>query len=230
MKITREYMIQLMGRYKSYNMMPFVVEVCGTPNSGKTSAIHAFEKILRRSGIKYKVIYEVATRCKIKKKLSPDFDLWTLNETIKQLVEAYSEEYDIIICERGLLDAICWYNLYLQDGLMTEKEYKILLNYILLDRFISHIKCCYVMKCSVETSIKRENLFGMLDRTGTIINNIVLGKYNSALENACILYSKYFEKTIELDTSDLPQTNINKTFVSSIIDCIENLSAEKKQQ
>ena len=83
------------------------------------------------------------------------------------------------------------------------------------------------MKCSVETSINRENLAGLLDTTGTIINNTVLEKYNSALERVCKLYSSHFEKIIKLDTSDLSQPDISRAFVSSILGCMENLCIDK---
>lgn len=216
-------MSRLINQYKANNKTPFVVEVSGTPNSGKTSAIQTFEKVLKRSGIKYKIIYEAAAKCKIKNKLSPDFNIWTLNETIKQLLEAYLGNYDIVICERGLLDAICWYELYYQDKLITEEEYRTLLNYILLNRFVNCISCCYIMKCNVEVSLNRENLSGLLDTTGTIINDPVLTKYNSALERVQKLYSEHFKKVMELDTSELSQSDINRTFVSSILEHIKNL-------
>lgn len=225
MKITKEYMSQLISQYKMNNTTPFVIEVLGTPNSGKTSAIQTFEKILKRNGLKYKIIYEAATKCKIKDKLSPDFNIWTLNETIKRLIEAYTGNYDIVICERGLLDAICWYELYYQDGLITENEYHTLLNYILMKRFVKRINCCYVMECSVEVSLDRENLADLLEVTGTIINEDILTKYNSALKNVLTSYGQHFEKIVELDTSDLSQVEISRNFVSSMLSCIESLSA-----
>lgn len=223
MKYTREYITKLISDYKSCYNMPFVVEVCGTPNSGKTSAIQTFEKVLKRNGIKYKVIYEAATKCKIKDKLSIDFNLWTLSETLKQLLESFHGNYDIIICERGLLDTICWCNLYLQDDLITQQEFQVLLDYMLLPRFIDRIQCYYAMKCSVEVSMDRENLSGLLDSTGSIINATVLNKYNTSLERVVKIYREQFNKIIELDTSDLSQTDINRTFVSSILGYMYNL-------
>lgn len=218
-------MSQLLKQYKTKNTAPFIIEVMGTPNAGKTSAIQTFEKILKRNGVKHKIIYEAASRCKIKNKLSPEFNLWTLSETIKQLLEAYSGNYDIVICERGLLDTICWCGLYYQDNKISEDEYHKLLDYILLNRFINHIDCCYIMKCSIEVSLERENLSGLLDVTGTIMNEIVLSKYNASLEKTKQLYGKYFKTLMTLDTSLLSQSDINRSFISSILDYIETLCA-----
>ena len=229
MGITKEYMALLLSEYKKRNALPFIVEVLGTPNSGKTSAIQTFEKVLKRNGIKYKVIYEAAGKCKIKNKLSPDFNIWTLSETIKQLIEADSENYEIVICERGLLDAICWYELYYMDGDITGEEHQRFLDYILLNRFIKKINCCYIMRCGIDVAIKRENLSGLLDISGTIINRQVLTKYNAALQIATTRYGNRFNKILELDTSNLSQTDINKCFISSLLNYIKDLSTTNNQ-
>lgn len=229
MGITKEYMAFLLSEYKKRNSLPFIVEVLGTPNSGKTSAIQTFEKVLKRSGIKYKVIYEAASKCKIKNKLSPDFNIWTLCETIKQLIEADSPNYEIVICERGLLDAICWYELYYMNGDITEEEHQKFLDYILLNRFIKKTNCCYIMRCGIDVAIERENLSGLLDISGTIINRQVLKKYDVALQIATKQYGNNFNKIIELDTSNLSQTDINKSFISSLLDFIK-LSATANNQ
>ena len=222
MSVTKEYMSLILSQYKKKMSSPFIVEVLGTPNSGKTTAIQTFEKILKRNGIKHKIIYEAASRCKIKNKLSPEFNLWTLNETIKQLLEAYSGNHDIVICERGLLDAICWCELYYQDNKLTDHDAQKIREYILMNRFTSRISCCYIMKCSVQSSIRRENLSGLLDVTGTIVNDVVLSKYNAALAMCKDNYGSNFGSIMELDTSEISQTDINRIFISSILGMVEN--------
>ncbi len=223
MIITKEYMHSLINKYKTKNNIPFVIEVLGTPNAGKTSAIQTFEKVLKRNEVNYKIIYEAASKCKIKNKLSIDFNIWTLSETIKQLLEACSGNYNIVICERGILDAMCWFDLYYHDKQINKEEYRKLLDYALLNHFINRINFCYNMKCSIETSLERENLSSLLDVSGTIINKEVLSKYNVSLENITQQYGNYFDKLVCLDTSLLSQTEINHQFISTILEYIEML-------
>lgn len=218
MSVSKERMSLLLSSYKKKVTHPFVVEVLGTPNSGKTTAIQTFEKILKRNGIKYKIIYEAAGRCKIKNKLSPEFNLWTLNETIKQLLEADSGNYDIVICERGLLDAACWFELYYRESELTDCEVKIIRDYILMSRFTNRISCCYIMKCSVQSSIRRENVPGLLDVTGSIVNNVILARYNDALAICKEKYGGNFGSIMELNTSEISQTDITRVFIESILD------------
>ncbi len=225
--VSKEDLTILLSQYKKDHMTPFIIEVLGTPNSGKTTAIQAFEKVLKRNDIKHKVIYEAAGRCKLKKKLSLEFNLWTLSETVKQLLEAYSGNYDIVICERGLLDFLCWCGLYYQEKEITEEEYHAICNYALLTRFVKHINCCYIMECSIEAALKRENLSGLLDITGTVVNESVIPKYNLSLTKTVKQYGKNFPKVMKLDTSELLQTDTNKLFVSSVLDYIKSLCARQ---
>lgn len=223
MNIAKSQIVQLIDIYKLQKRTPFVVEVLGTPNSGKTTAIQTFEKIAKHYNIKCKIIYEAAARCRIKNKLSPEFNLWTLNETVKQLLEAYTGNYDIIVCERGLLDTICWCNLYYQENLMSIEEYHKIVDYILLKRLINKVNCVYIMKCSVETSLCRENLSGILEVKGTIVNEMVLTKYNASLERVENEFRKHFEKIVTVDTTKLAQPEINRMFLLEVFESVKTL-------
>lgn len=218
MNISKNQMIQLIDVYKSQKKSPFVIEILGTPNSGKTTALQTFEKLLQRNNIKCKIIYEAAGRCKIKNKFSPEFNLWTLNETIKRLLEAYTENYDIIVCERGLLDTLCWFNIYYQDKLIKKQEYDKIVEYTLLKGLVNRIDYGLIVSCSVETSLYREHLSDVMETTGTIVNEVVLTKYNSSLKEVKKEFNKYFENLIDIDTTELSQPEINKIVISKIFE------------
>lgn len=224
MKFNKEQISKIFDNYAKKIESPFIVEVLGTPNSGKTTAIQTFEKILKRSNIKYKIIYEVAGRCKIKDKLSPDFNIWTMTETVKKLLEIFNSNYDIVICERGLLDTICWCDLFLREEKISQNEYDAIVNFILLNRFTKNICYSYIMKCSVEASLKRENLDDLLDVKGSIVNEAVLNKYNNSLENVCEKYACCFKKIEEIDTSYITQTDINKLFANSMLNSLIDMA------
>lgn len=228
MNISKNQMIQLISVYNSQKKSPFVVEVLGTPNSGKTTALQTFEKLLKRNGIRGKIIYEAAGRCKINNKFSPEFNLWTLNETIKQLVEAYTANYDIIVCERGLLDTLCWFNIYYQDKLISKQEYDKIVEYTLLKGFVNRIDYELIMSCNVETSLYREHLTDINEATGTIVNNVVLTKYNSSLQKVKKDFDKNFKKLIEIDTTNLSQQEINKLVITKIFELMK-LTVEGSQ-
>ena len=79
------------------------------------------------------------------------------------------------------------------------------------------------MICSIKTSMARENLSGLLDVSGTIINTEVLSKYNLSLKNTMQIYGNFFKKIEYLDTSSLSQSEIDRQFISTILGYIETL-------
>lgn len=199
------------------NNIPIFIEILGTPNSGKTSALNTLEKVLKRNNVKHKIVYELADKCKIKNKLSPEFNLWTLNETLNQLLEISDKKYTIIVCERGLLDSICWFYLYLRNKAITNETFETIVSYLSLKKYSKFRGYSFILKCDVQTSIKRENLDDLLEIKGSIVNSNILTEYNTSLEIVKNNYGKLFSKITEIDTSNLTQLEINKELVYYIL-------------
>ncbi len=92
---------------------PIVIEFCGTPKSGKTSCINSLVLFLKRNHFRVKVLTERASICPIKNKFDPNFNIWTGCQALSELARIMSndsKEYDIVIMDRGLFDAVCWFN------------------------------------------------------------------------------------------------------------------------
>lgn len=214
----KQEILNLFNNIKNKFNKPVVIEVLGTPNSGKTTAVQTLDKIFKRSYVKYKVIYEMASNCKIENKLSPDFNIWTLCETLKCLLEALHDDYDLIICERGLLDTICWYQMFYELEKVDYSQLKNMINYIISLKIIEADYYTYIMTCDASTSIKREYLNELLDIKGTIVNEKIISMYNNSLHYVCESnYGKLFKNILTLDTSSLSQKDINSNLIESII-------------
>ena len=211
--------IDISSNFKIKHNIPVIVEVSGTPNSGKTSTTQTIEKLLKRSDsrLKVKIIGEAANRCKIKDKLSPDFNQWTASETIKLLTEVVYNDYDLVICERGIFDALCWIQFHFNDGRISKREFDAMSSYFSLQTYVDKIGILIVMKCGVDTSISRENMHGIVDTKGTIVNEEVLMKLNSAIEQTYLKYKNFFADSLILDTTDLTPTCINKEFLDILL-------------
>lgn len=211
-------------KVQNFAERPIIIEVTGTPNAGKSPAITLLSRLLRRFNFKIKTIYESASRCRLPEKYSPEFDCWTACETIRQILENLYSQHNLIICERGLFDAICWANLYYLDGSLTEQDLKDYSAFYLNHRWKSQLKLVYLFKCDPEEAIRREGLEGD-EYQGVIVNKQVLTKINDAMGRAYNLHQKDFGTIIELDTTKLSQTEISRKFVSDILQFLDNYFA-----
>jgi len=125
------------------NTRPFVIEFTGTPRTGKTSLINNLYDFFKKKGFSVVVLEEFTTSKKYKEEIFPSLkgkSKKIINTEIpkyvyKQLNDAMSGDYEIILVDRSLFDRLIWADrLYLMDG-FSLNEYN---DYI--DKYISVIK------------------------------------------------------------------------------------------
>lgn len=94
-----------MNRHK-----PFIVELTGTPEAGKTTTVDIIYKQLIDLGYKVRIYPESAALVpKFIPKGSKEFKLWIDADTFRYLIEApLLTDYDIVIFDRGAYDRIFW--------------------------------------------------------------------------------------------------------------------------
>lgn len=204
---------------------PLIVEVMGTPNSGKTSALNTLDTLLRRYKItNVKIIYEAAQKCSISKKYSVQFNLWTALETMKNIIHNIDKGYDIIICERGTFDAICWAKTYYNDNAISDEEFKLVYNFYNSFDWAKYLKYILVVMCEPEIAIAREEKNEMILKEGTIVNDSVLKKLNRAIKESIHIMDNSSDNIYYslIDTTNRDKQNTNSIIVRSILNFIKN--------
>ncbi|MCH5147408.1 MAG: hypothetical protein J1F61_05350 [Clostridiales bacterium] len=214
---------QIKNIFNQRREAPVIIEILGTPNSGKTTSLNKFEVILRRFNINnYKILYEAGNGCPIKDKFSPRYNFWTACETIKNVLESIDSGIEVIVCERGIYDAICWALIYFEEKMIDLNQFKALLNFYSLDIWQNLFKYLLIVKCEVNEAIEREKSNGLIEKEGKIVNNIVLSKYNKALKCLIKKYLKGDENYSIIDTTAQQYNDTIKTIVSNIFSFLES--------
>ena len=216
---------------------PIIIEFCGSPKSGKTTTISSLNLFLKRNNFKTVVLSERASICPVKKKTHPFFNIWTLTSAIAELIGYLTtgkDKYDIIIADRGVFDALCWFewlnsndnnhNPYLDDD-----TYDILKNFALMDLWTNIIDIVYIFKVPPETSIQREYANLLTEVPGTIMRENVLSSFNLAIDKAKEKYSNHFREIKQIDTSEQQnnQNQVGYDVTHSILETLKDLLIEK---
>lgn len=215
---------------------PIIIEFCGTPKSGKTTTITSLNIFLKRNNFRTKILSERASVCPVKDKKHPHFNIWTMCSTIAEILHCYSskENFDIIIADRGIFDALCWFEwLNLNDTKenprLDDDNYKALTNFALMNIWTNIIDLVYVFIAKPSTSIDREYATLLTKKKGTIMNTKTLASINDAIHSAVEKYGDQFRKLIKIDTTN-EQNNQNKVGASVtgvILETLEGLLVEK---
>lgn len=198
---------------------PLLIEFCGSPKSGKSTTITSLNQFLKRSGFETKVLTEKASICPISNKKDPFFNIWTLSSAIAEILETIDKRnVDIIIADRAIFDALCWFewlstNESLEFPYLKSEDYTALKGFINMDLIKDYIDIVYVFKASPEISIEREYANLLTEERGSIMQEPVLESFAVAIDQVIKDNNGSFKKVITIDTSS-PENNKFPNIVS----------------
>lgn len=218
---------------------PLFIEFCGSPKSGKSTTINSLSMFFRRNGLKTAVLTERAGICPIQNKTHPNFNIWTLCSVIADMLEKMEhgkEKIDIIIADRGIFDALCWFNWLNtnpsdKNPYLSNENFKELTTFINSDIWKRNIDLIYVFIVGPKTSIEREYSALLTEKRSSIMREDVLETYNTSVEQVITEYSQYYRqvekiKTDEDDLSGNPN-KVNYIVTKSVLQNLIELMDEK---
>ncbi len=215
---------------------PIVIEFCGSPKAGKTSSINSLNIFLKRNGFRTTVLSERASVCPISDKQSPVFNVWTCSATINEINEKMDmanaspdpeNNLDVIICDRGIFDALCWFRWLNKRNKMNENEYNVLTQFALLNRWQKNIDLVYIFITTPEESIKREYANLLTDKRGSIMKEDILSQYKEAVLQTLSEYEEAFRATVIIDTTDRQQNDVGYEVTEKTLIALKEMLMEK---
>lgn len=135
---------------------PFMMEVCGMPNSGKTTLINALYD-------EFKAIGMIATRSPEgadlipPPRVLPDYNLRTWMYAMANALDLqHNEHLHVVVFDRGPMDFAVRAELFVRDGVFTEDDRRVwqaaAMSRHLLSKFDLHV----FLMCDVETALARK--------------------------------------------------------------------------
>lgn len=209
---------------------PIVIEFSGSPKAGKTSCINSLELFLKRNGFTVQIVQERASVCPVSDKQSPMFNLWTACMSLAGLIgtlENKKNQVDVLILDRGIFDALCWFEWLVSISKMEEEQRKKTEQFLLANELVSCIDIVFAFSVQPNISIEREYATLLTDKLGTIMNAKVLGEYLTAMEHTYSTKSKYFHKVFKIDTSCKNQDEVGKEVTEATLNTLKYLLMER---
>jgi thymidylate kinase len=129
------------------------------------------------------------------------FNTWSLNYAISELLLAFHnvDRQDIIILDRGPFDSLAWMGILKNQKKLSQEEYDIIRQYALHPNWMSKVSRVFLVTCTPDVSLKRENDSKLITRSGTAMNDTML----SSLLNEYKELSKTFagSRIVPIDTT-----------------------------
>lgn len=209
---------------------PIVIEFSGSPKAGKTSCINSLEIFLKRNGFRVEIIHERASVCPVSNKLSPMFNIWTACMSITGMLGALEKRCatcDVLILDRGIFDAFCWFNWLKSKNIIDEEQKREIEAFLSMDCFTKVIDIIFSFQVTPEKSIEREYASLLTDKPGSIMNECVLKEYLEAINQTIANKKAYFHNIIEIDTTDQNQDMVGQIVTTKTLSTLGDLLMEK---
>lgn len=209
---------------------PIVIEFSGSPKAGKTSCINSLELFLKRNGFSVKIVQERASVCPVSDKQSPMFNLWTACMSLAGLIgtlEDKKSNVDVLILDRGIFDALCWFEWLVSNSKMEEKQRCITENFLLMEELIKNIDIVFAFSVEPKISIDREYANLLTNKPGSIMNQKVLAEYLEAIKNTYSLKRNFFHEVFMIDTSNKNQDQVGKEVTETTLDTLKKMLMER---
>ena len=202
---------------------PIFIEFSGSPKSGKSSCIDIVSHFFRRTGFRVLAPTEGASK-RTPYYLKSDwvaFNAWSASYALTHILEGLysSDRFHLAILDRGLFDALAWFQLLSNQGQMTQEECQKVQDFLLIDKWRSAIDGVFLFQADPDTSMNRENQNTLIDDPGSTMNPDTLEQINQAYNSVRKKYATEFPNFQVVDTSESQKTNSRDTaaFVAGLI-------------
>ena len=209
---------------------PIFIEFCGSPKSGKSSCINSLNIFLKRNKFRTCVLTERASICPIPDKHNPYFNVWTCCSAftgITKNLDLGKDTFDVIIADRAIFDSLCWFQWLKTEEHLSEENFERLRDFLTMRMWRQCVDFIYVFTASPQTSMDREYATLLTRKPGSIMNDIVLLKYKTAIEKTIEKEQSTFRALEVIDTSLLPQNDVSKIVTSKTLSILKDLLVEK---
>jgi predicted NUDIX family phosphoesterase/thymidylate kinase len=214
----------------SLSRRPIVIEFCGSPKAGKTSCINSLTIFLRRNGFRTIVVTERASVCPIGNKFDPSFNIWTGCSSLVQLAEIlanHSRDYDVVVLDRGLFDAVCWFRWQKEHSKLDMEHYRRFVDFFLAPRWLAKIDILYIFKASPDVSMQREYATLLTKKLGSVMNPKILAGYSKSIDHCRSEYVRMFKRIREINTDSKGQDQVSFEVTKGILDTLDDLISER---
>lgn len=204
---------------------PVFVEFSGTPKSGKSTCIDIVSHFFRRVGFNVLAPTEGASK-RTPYYLKDDwvaFNTWSASYALTHILEGmyHSDKYHLAILDRGLFDALAWFQLLESNNEISNEVRATIQSFIAIEKWRSVIDAVFLFTADSTTSMERENADKLIDEPGRAMNPEFLNSLNQAYRTVRNAYGDKFKIT-DIDTSNNESANAKET-AAQVVDSILNV-------
>ena len=206
---------------------PVFVEFAGTPKSGKSTCIEIVRHFFRRLDYKVLAPAEGASR-RTPYYLKDDliaFNTWSASYALMHVLEGLhgSDQYDLAILDRGLFDALAWFEVLAAQEKTTNEVRDQVQSFLQIEYWRSAIDAVLLFTTDAETAMDRENSDKLISEHGQAMNPEFLAELNGAYDRVRTKYADQFSRFEIIDTGKKDAEDAEDTSPEATAERVTNI-------
>lgn len=122
-----------------------------------------------------------------------------------------TDQYHLSILDRGLFDALAWFELLHSQGDISNLDCETIQNFLLIEHWQGMIDVVFLFETDPETSMLRENKGQLIDEPGQAMNEVILNRLNDAYSSVRDKFATRFKAFEIVNTSESENTSPQST-------------------
>lgn len=208
---------------------PFVVEITGTPEAGKTSERDALTRFFIRTGWRVNNPPEGA---EITKKIPRTTHLYNIRTGIYALSELldniYSLDFDLLLFDRAIYDAFCWQEYWLRKNVISHVVADAAQEFFTQSEILKQIDLCFFLVCQPEEAMRREAEWAVTKKHGETTNPESIENLVTIWQDCYKAFDKSNNPVALLDTTDMNPQKMGTIIASKTIRAMKKRLAKIK--
>lgn len=208
---------------------PFIVEVTGIPDSGKSTILNRIDVFLRRQGksdgeCKILMPLEGTKMVRNIPRSEIQHTIAASNHTLQLLLEhSYSIDYDLILFDRGLYDAWCFIEWLRRKKRLGQKEADCFKQYFTYQGWLKNIDICFFIMCDQRAANRRNRKDAFLTKKfGFRTDPKTTSELHAVFMDGYSLFNELGCPVVLIDTTKLDIGQATRGVMISILTAFEN--------
>jgi len=155
------------------------------------------------------------------------FNIWSASYAVTHILESlyHSDRYHIAILDRGLFDALVWFELLKNQEQISRDTCETVHHFLLIDKWRLATDAVFLFKAEPEVSMRRENADKLIAEPGRAMNPEFLRLLNEAYDKVRERYSAAFPR---FDVIDTTRETTPQSTAAHVVEMILDLLKERE--
>lgn len=136
---------------------PFIIEIAGSPSSGKTTIARNLAIFFRRNNFRVFRPLEAPEAIQHIARDTPEYNIRTGLYSLLMLIDfSFGNQFDLVLLERGIFDPCYWMAYWRDKKFLTDSQLETIQDFFLLDFFAQKIDLALFVICDSTVAYTRE--------------------------------------------------------------------------